>query len=214
MSEAMLDQFLYAFGTLVALILPFAELPIFLEIMQGRSTRELRRAALTVGVGSFMILATSAIAGRLVLEIFGVSFPAFRAAGGLVLIVIGLEMLKGQSSAVTMDPRHETDPADRLWMPLVMPLIAGPAAITATVALSIRERAAAGPVPSATLLAVAAATLLVYLTLLASRPLAQAMSVRSARLFERFLGLILVAVGFQMGMTGIYEFFAVGQAIP
>jgi multiple antibiotic resistance protein len=210
MIEAMLDQFLYAFGTLVALILPFAELPVFLQIMEGRSAKELRRAAFTVSVGSFAILATSALAGRLILQVFGVSFPAFRAAGGLVLIVIGLEMLKGQASAVTLDARLETDPADRLWMPFVMPLIAGPAAITATVALAIRERAVAHHLPAATLLAVAAATLLVYVILLVARPLAAAISGRGARLFERFLGLILVAVGFQMGMTGVYEFFDLG----
>ena len=202
-----LDQFLYAFGTMTALILPLVELPIFLEIMRGRSGRELARGALTVALGSFAILAVSVLAGQQILQIFGVGFPAFRAAGGLVLVVVGLEMLKGHSSAMTLDTRAGEEPVDQLWMPLTMPLIAGPAAITTAIALSIRERTELEPLPVATLSAVAAACLLVYLTLLAARPIAGRISTRSTRLGERFLGLILVAVGCQMGMTGVAEFF-------
>ena len=203
----MLDHFIYAFGTLTALMLPLGELPIFIDIMKGRETRELRRAAFTVAGGSFAILAVSSLAGRQLLDIFGVSFPAFQAAGGLVLVVIGLEMLRGRTSDVTLDERAATDPVDRLWIPLIMPLIAGPAAITTTIALSIRERATTGPIPVATLLAISAASLLVLLTLLAARPIASRVSGRTARLGERFLGLVLVAVGCQMGMTGVSRFF-------
>ena len=206
----MTDQFVYAFGTLTALVLPLAELPIFLSVMQGASGRQIARGALTVAGGAFVILAVSAVAGRAVLEVFGVSFPAFRTAGGLVLIVVGLEMLRGLSSSVTLDSREGEEPVDQLWMPLIMPLTAGPAAITATVALSIRERAIGNVVPVATLLAVAASCLLVYVILLAARFISDKVSTRSTRLGERFLGLILVAVGFQMGMTGVAEFFQLG----
>lgn len=207
-----LDQFVYAFGTMTALLLPLSELPVFLAIMKGRSNRELRRGALTVAVGSLVILATAAVAGRGILQVFGVSFGAFRAAGGLVLIVIGLEMLKGHSSLVTLDERVDADPEDRLWIPLIMPLTAGPAAITAAITLSMRERTLAGAIPVGTLLAILAATGLVYVTLLAARPIAGRLSARAARLGERFLGLVLVAVGFQMGLTGIWEFFQDGPS--
>lgn len=202
----MFDRFLYPFVTLTALMAPVAELPIFIGIIEGRSAAEVRRAALKVTLISCLILASAVLAGRYVLDLFGVSLPAFRAAGGLVLIVVGLEMLKGRTSALTADPRLESDPEDRLWMPMVMPLIAGPAAITTAITLAIRERADSGLIPIWTLAAVGAASLVVLILLLAARPLATAVSGRSARMFERFLGLILVAVGFQMGLTGVLEF--------
>lgn len=202
----MLDHFLYAFVTLTALMAPLVELPIFVAILHERSAADVRRSALKVAAGSFVILVVSALMGRLILQALGVSLPAFRAAGGLVLIVIGLEMLKGRSSALTTDPRLDTDPEDRLWMPIVMPLIAGPAAITTVITLSIREGTTGHVVPLWTLAAITAATLVVYLILLLARPLSAAISARSARMFERFLGLILVAVGVQMALTGIYEF--------
>ena len=205
----MLDQFLYAFVTLTALMAPLVELPVFLAIVEGQSPGELRSAAAKVAAGSFFILATAALAGHLLLDLFGVSLPAFRAAGGLVLVVIGLAMLKGLSSAVVTDARLDAaDPQDRLWMPLVMPLIAGPAAITTAITLSIRERDQGSLIPLSTLLAIAAATLVVLAILLGARALSRVVSGRTARLFERFLGLILVAVGFQMGLTGIYGFLA------
>jgi multiple antibiotic resistance protein len=206
----MIDQFIYAFGTMTALVLPLTELPIFLAIMSGRSGRDVARAAFTVAAGAFGILAGSTLAGQGILEAFGVSFPAFRTAGGLVLVVVGLEMLNGHSSAVTGDERGGEEPVDRLWMPLIMPLTAGPAAITGAIALAIRERDAVGLFPMATLLAVGASCILVYVTLLAARPIAKRISTRTTRLAERFLGLILVAVGFQMGMTGVAEFFHLG----
>lgn len=205
----MIEQFVYAFGTMTALVLPLAELPIFLEIMRGRSSRELARGAFTVAGGAFTILAIATVAGQEILLVFGVGFPAFRAAGGLVLVVVGLEMLKGQSSAVTLDSRAGDEPGDRLWMPLIMPLTAGPAAITAAVALSIRERASGELFPVGTLVAVSAACVLIYLTLRTARLIETRVSTRATRLAERFLGLILISVGFQMGMTGIGEFYRI-----
>lgn len=202
----MSDQFLYGFVTLTALMTPLAELPVFLAIVEGQSAADVRRSAGKVALGSFSILSTAALGGRALLEVFDVSFPAFTAAGGLVLVVIGLEMLRGTSPAMTTDPRTGADPRDRLWVPMVMPLTAGPAAITTVITLSIHERAHDVLLPTATLLAIAAAALVVLLVLLAARPVSRFVSPRSARLFERFLGLILVAVGFQMGLTGIYRF--------
>lgn len=203
----MQDHFVYALVTLGALMVPLAELPIFLGVMRGRSSRELRRAAMKVAAGSCVILIASALGGRLLLQIFGVSLPAFRVAGGLVLIVIGLEMLRGGQSGLMTDPRLEADPEDALWMPIVMPLIAGPAAITTVITLSLRERTISGSLPFATIGAVAAAALIVYAMLVMARPLERAITPRAARMSERFLGLILVAVGFQIGLAGMYDFF-------
>jgi multiple antibiotic resistance protein len=203
----MLEHFLYAFVTLTALMAPVAELPVFLGIVAGQSPREVRASALRVAAGALAILVVAAMAGHLILNVFGVSLAAFRAAGGTVLILVGLEMLKGSPSAVTTDHGSAADPGDRLWMPMVMPLTAGPAAITTAITLAIRERESASFLPTGTLLAVAAATLVVLVLLLASGVISRVLSSRSARLFERFLGLILVAVGFQMGMTGALEFF-------
>lgn len=206
----MLQHILYSSATLIALMAPVGELAIFLSIMEGQSARAVRRAAVKVAFGSYIVLCVTLVAGLRILEVFGVSLPAFRAAGGLVLVVIGLQGLQGRASPVLLDARLPRDPEEHLWVPLVMPLIAGPAAMITVISLSIREGRHHTALALGTLLAVTVGTTVVLLVLLFAVPLQRVVQPRVARLFERFFGLILVAIGFQMGLTGIHEFFAGG----
>ena len=203
----MLKHILYSSITLIALMSPVGELAIFLSIMEGRPDRDVRRGAFKVATRSYVVLAVTLFAGARILDVFGVSLPAFKAAGGLVLVVIGLRMLQGQVSPVLLDPKLKAEPEDHLWVPLVMPLIAGPAAMITVISLGVRETADIAPLPVGTLIGLTVATLSVLLILLFAVPLQRAVRPRVARLFERFFGLILIAVGFQLGLTGIREFF-------
>lgn len=203
-----MEHILYSSAALVALMAPIGEFAIFLSIMEGQPASQVRRAAVKVAVGAFVVLAVTLFAGVRILGTFGVSLPAFRAAGGLILIVIGLQMLQGKVSPLVADARHREDPDDQLWVPLVMPLTAGPAAMITVISLSVRETAGAHALPWGTLIAVAVATLSVLLVFLFASPLQRILPPRVARLFERFFGLILVSIGFQMGLTGITEFIA------
>jgi multiple antibiotic resistance protein len=206
----MTNHLLYSSAALIALMVPLLELPIFIAITRGFSAEQSRRAAAKVAIGAAMVLLVAAVAGTRILGVFGVSLAAFRAAGGLVLILVGLQMLQGKISPVLADHGSpQPDPEDQLWVPLVMPLIAGPAAITTVITLSIREEAVAG-IPVGTLIAVGVATLVVYLMLLFAVPLSAVIRPRIARVFERFFGLVLVAIGFQMGLAGVREFFLTG----
>ncbi len=203
----MLDHIVYASATLIALMAPIGELPVFLSIMSGRLPVEHRRGALTVAFGSLIVLAVAALLGRQLLNWFSVSLPAFRAAGGLVLILVGLELLQGKFSPVL--GKRKSDPEDHLWVPMIMPLTAGPAAITTVITLSIAEPRPAG-VPVGTLIAIFIANVVVFVTLLLASPISRAIRPRVARVLERFFGLILVAVGFEMGLGGIQQFFTAG----
>lgn len=203
----MLDHIVYASATLIALMAPIGELPVFLSIMSGRLPVEHRRGALTVAFGSLIVLAVAALLGRQLLNWFSVSLPAFRAAGGLVLILVGLELLQGKFSPVL--GKRKSDPEDHLWVPMIMPLTAGPAAITTVITLSIAEPRPAG-VPVGTLIAIVIANVVVFVTLLLASPISRAIRPRVARVLERFFGLILVAVGFEMGLGGIQQFFTAG----
>lgn len=206
----MIEHILYSTITLIALMAPIGELALFLSMMEGRAARKVRGAAAKVAAGAYVVLVVTLFGGTRILDVFGVSFPAFRAAGGLVLVVIGLQMLQGHVSPFLSDHRTRTDPEDHLWVPLVMPLIAGPAAMITVISLAARETAGSAAFALGTMIAVTAATVVVYLILLFAVPLQRAVRPRVARLFERFFGLILVAIGFQMGLTGIREFFFAG----
>jgi multiple antibiotic resistance protein len=206
----MLDQILYSTAALIALTNPLAELPFFLAATDGSSAAERRRAAVKVAVGVFGVLAVAAIAGGRILELFDLSFAAFRAAGGLVVILAGLEMLRGTGTGITSVRDAPGEIEDHLWVPLVMPLIAGPASITAAITLALGEPVRPAGIPVGTLAGVAVSSLVVLALLLGAGSLSERLHRRVIRVFERFSGLILVAVGFQMGLSGIQEFFVGG----
>jgi multiple antibiotic resistance protein len=203
----MIDQILYGSAALIALTNPLAEMPFFMTATEGLTGYRRRVAAVKVAIGVAVVLAVAAVGGSRILDLFDVSFAAFRAAGGLVIILAGLEMLRGTGSGLTSISQHPGEEEDHLWVPLVMPLLAGPAAITATITLALEETTGPGIIPTGTLIAVLVASVAVLLILLATATLTSALSRRAIRIFERFSGLILIAIGFQMGLSGIHEFW-------
>jgi len=207
---AVIDQILYASAALIALTNPLAEMPFFMGATKGFTARQRHRAAVKVAIGVAIVLGVSAVAGTRILDLLDVSFAAFRAAGGLVIILAGLEMLRGTGSGLTSVRDQPGEAEDHLWVPLVMPLLAGPASITATITLSLEETAGELAVPAGTLVAILVASVAVLVMLYAAAHLTSAVSRRAVRIFERFSGLILIAIGFQMGMSGVQQFFAGG----
>lgn len=206
----MLDQILYGSLALIALTNPLAEMPFFMGATKGFTSGQRHRAAVKVAIGVAVVLVVSAVAGTRILDLFDVSFAAFRTAGGLVIILAGLEMLRGTGSGLTSVRRTPGAEEDHLWVPLVMPLLAGPASITATITLALEETSEELVIPVATLTAVVVASVAVLVILLAAATLSAGLSRRAIRIFERFSGLLLVAIGFQMGLSGIQQFFSPG----
>jgi multiple antibiotic resistance protein len=205
-----LQTVLFATVPLVAMTNPVAEVPLFLGLVSDRTPRGVSRAAMKVALGVWIILAVSAVGGLQVLALLGIEVSAFRAAGGLLLVVMGLEMLQGREPESHGAQRDSPDDEDAIWVPLVMPLLAGPGAIVTTVTLAVREVYFVWWVPVATMLAIALTAAVVYLTLAAGGFVAAHLHGRGTRILTRFSGLILVAIGFQMGFTGIEEFFSLG----
>ena len=78
-----------------------------------------------------MILGVALLGGEILLRMFGISMPAFQAAGGLLILLMGLEMLRGSPTKVQNESTHEDDSEDRILIPLAMPLIAGRRALPA-----------------------------------------------------------------------------------
>ncbi len=204
----LLQTILFAAAPLIAMTNPVAEVPLFLNLVGGRTKAEAHRAAIGVALGVWAILSLSAVGGLQFLTFLGIELSAFRAAGGLLLVVMGLEMLKGEEPESRSAQRTSDDAKDALWVPLTMPLLAGPGAIAITVSLTVRDPYMVWWVPVATLAAITLAALTVYVVLALSGFIRDHIHRRGTRILTRFSGLILVAIGCQMGFTGIAEFFS------
>jgi multiple antibiotic resistance protein len=209
-----LQTVLFAAVPLIAMVNPVAEVPLFLGLCSARTPSDRHRAALKVAVGVWLVLTVASVAGLQLLGLLGIQVAAFRAAGGLLLVVMGLEMLQGREPESHGAERQPDDEEDALWVPLVMPLLAGPGAIVTTVTLAVREVYFVWWIPVATIVAVTVTGLVVYVVFTLAGLVSRYLHGRGARILTRFSGLILVAIGFQMGFTGVAEFFSLGPAGP
>lgn len=198
-----MPSFLQEIVALLAITNPLGAAPVFLALTDGVAPPEQSRAALRASVAVMVILGVVALAGKAVLAAFGISMPALQAAGGLVVLLMGLEMLHGSPTKV----QHDQEPQSRheqVLVPLAMPLMAGPGAITTVLTLSAR---AASWADLATLLgAVIVVGAAILVVLLSANRVGGLMGSRGQRILLRFMGLILAAVGAEILLTGVYTY--------
>jgi multiple antibiotic resistance protein len=189
---------------LIAISNPLGAVPVFLALTEGTAPAERRRAGLRAATATTIILSMAALAGRPVLAAFGISMPALQAAGGLVILLMGLEMLHGAPTRVQHDDEGQQSTADRVLVPLAMPLLAGPGAITTVLALSSRAMTWRDTV--LLFIAVALVGAIIALILLSASRLGSVLGIRGQRILLRFMGLILAAVGAEILLAGVYSF--------
>lgn len=208
-----MESVVQAVIAVLAIANPIGAAPIFLSLTDDLAPLERQQAATRVAVAVLIILTASALFGRVVLGAFGISDAAFRAAGGLVIVLMGLEMLRGTPTRVQHDAqpagaaRSSEDQQDAILVPLAMPLIAGPGAITTVITIVTQRPGATGIVRALVAALVTAVVLLV--TLRSATWLERVITARGQRIFLRFMGLILVSVGAQLLLTGTRAFFAI-----
>jgi multiple antibiotic resistance protein len=189
----------------LAIANPVGSAPLFLLFVDGLSRAEKRQAAGLASFAVLVILAGSALAGRRVLALFGLQIASFQAAGGLVIALMGLEMLRGEPTQMHSEVPGDEDPEDRILVPFAMPLVAGPGAITTVITLAVTQSTGALPLEALAASVVTAFVLWMMLLLVIAQE--HLITPRIRRLFTRFMGLILLAIGFQLGLHGIKSFF-------
>lgn len=204
------DPLLNAFVTLLVTIDPPGLAPLFLALTGGMNRAERFQVSLRAAIIGFAILALFAVAGAAILTMFGITLPAFRVAGGLLLFWISFEMIfelrqdrKGKSAdaAITID--HIRNIAA---FPLAIPLIAGPGAISATVLLSASFPSAVGTLMMLAILAVCISITFVVLVL--AERIDGFLGATGRSILTRLLGVILAALAVQFVADGIRELAA------
>ncbi|MDF1600107.1 MarC family protein [Mesorhizobium sp. YIM 152430] len=205
------DAIFNAFVTLLVTIDPPGLAPLFLALTGGMNRAERAQVGLRASIIAFAILALFAVAGTTILAVFGITLPAFRVAGGLLLFYIAFEMIferrnerkeKSADAAITVD--HIRNIAA---FPLALPLIAGPGAISATVLLSGTFESAPH---RALLVAIIAACIgLTWLVFIAAERIDRFLGETGRSILTRLLGVILAALAVQFVADGVKALMAV-----
>ncbi len=206
-----IESLFNAFVTVLVTIDPPGLAPLFLALTRGMNRSERGQVALRASVIGFAVLALFAVAGASILAMFGITLPAFRVAGGLLLFYIAFEMIferrndrkeKSADVAITRDHIHNI-----AAFPLAIPLIAGPGAISATVLLSGSFPTLYGQL--ALLIILLAGILLTWMVFFLAERVDRFLGQTGRSILTRLLGVILAALAVQFVADGIRELMAV-----
>ena len=193
-----------AFATLFVVIDPPGLVPLFIALTRGMDTGHRRRLALRACVIAGGILTLFALVGDALLGFVGISLPAFRIAGGLMLFITAFDMLFERRTQRREGQQAEPD-QDTSAFPLAKPLIAGPGAI-ATMILLVGKIGAkgAGWLGSAAVIGLMALVIIVtYVFLLGAAPVERILGRTGTLVITRLLGMLLAALSVQYVMDGI-----------
>lgn len=199
------DLFPRALGALFAIMNPFVCLPFFLSLTTGSSPAAMRRTALATTAYAALLCAAVALGGQALLGFFGITVEDFRVAGGLVLLLIGLGMLKGDDNTAHQRTAQERasapDVGDVSFYPLAFPMIVGPGTITT---LLIFVGQAKAP-PAYVAVAVAAGIVLLALgvVLYFASTIGRYMSHTLRVITTRLMGMVLAAIAAGMITDGL-----------
>jgi len=185
--------FTEVFVTLLVIIDPPGTVPVFLGLTRGRSARARNRLAWQAAVVAFGVIVGFALFGRTILSYLGVGLPALEGAGGLLLLLVSLELLTGKSDEPTSAQRARANVA---FVPLGTPLLAGPGAIVATMLYVQRVHSLANVLALA--LAILAVAVAAWLAMRFSTAIHRLLTDNGVELLTRIAGLLLSAIAVQL----------------
>jgi multiple antibiotic resistance protein len=196
-----------ALSSIFFLVDPFAALPTFLAVTAGVNAQRRRKMAWKASVTAMVVLSAFAIAGKFIFKMFGITLPAFEIAGGVILLLIGLDMLEAKRSPTQESTEEAAEAAlkdDAGIVPLGIPMLAGPGSITSVMVL-VGQAEGEWMKMAAILAAIFITAAICYLVLGNSDRVAKALGETGVRILVRIMGLLLVALAVQYFVNGMVD---------
>lgn len=202
-------DYLFKIGlALFAIVNPIGSVPIFISATQGWPAEDRERTATTAAITVSLVLVMSVFIGDQVLEFFGISIPSFQVGGGILLMLIAISMLQGRTSHLRQTPEEAQEASDReaiAVVPLSIPLLAGPGAISSMIIAAQQTDTLWGHV--SLVLPVMVVCLLIWITLRLSVNIAHRLGTIGINIVTRLMGLILAAMAVEFIAHGIHGLF-------
>jgi len=210
MLREIITQSLVALSAIFVVVDPFAAVPFFLAMTSEQSPQERRDTARRAALGTFLILFGFGVAGAVVFRALGITIPAFKIAGGVLLLLIAVDMIRTRPSAARItQPEVDAGSAkdDVAIVPLAMPLLAGPGSIATVIVLMGRARQDHWWRGLPVLGAVIVTAVATYLVLAGAVRVERVMGRTGMNVLERVAGMLLAAIALQFMIDGAGEAF-------
>ena len=205
----MLVEFLSVFVPLLIIVNPASTLALFSAITSRYSKKERKRTAKSAAIYAAILLIIFAIAGSSILEYLGIEIYSLRIAGGILLAFVGLDMVR-RGEQFGESPPGKEQKADLALVPLAMPSLSGPGAITVTI-VSMKTLTVDSSWVFAILIVFVAILLIMFITyviFLGSSLVIRILGKKGMDAFTRVMGLLTVAIAVQFALIGIAEWIS------
>jgi len=195
---------LSVFTAFFAIMNPVANTPIFLALVDGKNDAEKRHIAAIAVVTAFAIVVCFTLLGRYVFALFGITIPAFKITGGLLIFYVGFEMLQSKTSRIHHQEHIESDDGVAV-SPLAIPILAGPGTI-----VTAMDNVTSGGISHIAIVVVIFGLMvgLTYLTFVFGERIMNRLGPHLITVVGKLMGLILAIMGTSMGIEGIKLAFA------
>lgn len=213
--DELLGHTLAVFMGFFAIMNPIANTPVFLGLTASDTPQQRTRVAIKALVTTFVIIAVFSLLGKGIFHLFGITLPAFRIMGGILVALIGYHMLQGSPSEVHQPSGEpgEDDMETALSVavtPLAIPILGGPG----TIATAMNYASAGGMMEMViTLVAFAVLCLITFIFFVFGERLVRFLGTEGLNVITRLMGLILAVIGVQMligGITGAIKMAGAG----
>ena len=203
------DLFLHGitvFMGFFAMLNPVGNVPVFLGMVQDFDKKTRDKVALRATVTAFTIIAIFCIFGHIIFRVFGITVPAFQIAGGIIVFIIGFQMLNAKGNPIHAQSAEEKEQMmqiahDMAITPLGIPLLAGPGTISTAMNFVGAEKSVANVVLVVVIFGIMC--LITYLLFVSSRVISAKLNPGMLKVVSRIMGLILAVIAVQMMINGI-----------
>jgi multiple antibiotic resistance protein len=207
--ESLLLHTATVFMGFFAIMNPIANVPIFLGLTGDDDQQTTKAVALRSLMLAFLIISLFSVAGKVIFELFGITLPAFRITGGLLVFLIGFHMLQGNQSSVHHLNKEDTQKSREAALsvavsPLAMPILAGPGTIATAMNFSARGGLMEMVV---TIAAFAVLCIITYILFVFGEKFVTFIGAGALGVITRMMGLILAVIGTQMVIAGLHGAF-------
>jgi multiple antibiotic resistance protein len=206
-----MSEWAYLFKTgvaLFAIVNPIGNLPVFISATSQWSKRDKAHTANIVGLTVFVVLAITTFFGNDILDFFSISIPSFQVGGGILILLMSINMMHAKQSHTRQTPEEAQTMAEKraiAIVPLSIPVYAGPGAISSMIITA--DKSINFIHQTSLLVPIAVVSLIVWITLRLSSTITQLMGMIGINIITRLMGLILAAMSVEFiahGITGLF----------
>src|SRR5581483_4581507 len=204
--HALFAQWLTSLTAVFFIVDPFAATPTFLAMTAGYPRVRRKQMAGRASLTCLVILLVFGTVGKYVFRIFGVTLPAFKFAGGLLLLLVALDMLQARRSRTRETPEEQTDAAaieDIGIIPMGIPMLAGPGSISTVMVLVGQAPSWLDAIP--VLVGVVITSAVCYVVLASADRVESVLGDIGIRIVTRLMGLMLTAIAFQFFVSALVD---------